>query len=540
MARIGINLYLLDQSGYAGGTFQFLKTLLTSLHQADINNQYILISHPDMLSFWKKEFPKFKVAGVQKFNSKAYIEYQFLYEQDESQLIKNNLWQRVCLTFKENSSISFFIKKIIKKFFQTIIKSSDELIYKNVETVIESYQINLWFCPMHQVSPLNLKIPVILWIPDIQHVQYPEFFDVQSLSRRSLDHAISVKCSDKVITISNFSRQEMIHHWKINPQKIQTIYLSYDVQTVEKYKTQKILKYLGVSFPYLIYPANLWPHKNHEILMQAMIKYNEELENPLHLVLVGYPTFHNIELKIKSYGEQYSWIHYLGYVSESEKMALLQEANALIYPSLYEGFGIPIIESMQLGTLVLASNCCSISEIVQDAGILFNPNNIDSLVEAIQKSEEKQNSQKLIDLGFQRMSSFKNEMIANQYIQLWTQCSSDQFHIHERPYVASANALESKKPMSLFFQSSGIQSIKVEGEISQSANIHILLNQTTIYQKKHEGLFQIQLSLSSQTESQIYQIEIYATSQGQYIKTKIHSLMIVSLKGYKIELIQNE
>jgi glycosyltransferase involved in cell wall biosynthesis len=157
---------------------------------------------------------------------------------------------------------------------------------------------------------------------------------------------------------------------------------------------QQVLARLGVGARrFLLYPANPWPHKNHRVLVEAFAAYRRAFPAAdLALVCTGAPgpaadalvawALEDARLPPDSFA-------FAGYLPEREFVALLQASRALIFPSLYEGFGLPILEAMACGKPVLCSNVTSLPEIAGDAALLFDPRDAAAIAQAIDRLESE-------------------------------------------------------------------------------------------------------------------------------------------------------
>jgi hypothetical protein len=134
---------------------------------------------------------------------------------------------------------------------------------------------------------------------------------------------------------------------------------------------------------YAFYPANMWPHKNHRLLLLALHRLRQMHHLTLPLVLTGdeLGEWGNLEALARHFRLQ-EQIHYLGYVPADEVPGLYRGAAMLLYPSLFEGFGIPLVEAMTLGCPIAAANTASIPEVVGEAALLFDPRQPDSIATA--------------------------------------------------------------------------------------------------------------------------------------------------------------
>jgi glycosyltransferase involved in cell wall biosynthesis len=197
--------------------------------------------------------------------------------------------------------------------------------------------------------------------------------------------------ADRVITISEFSRQSIIKHHHLPMNKVKVAYLSADERF---YCSDKIAQQPDHALPsdYIFYPANFWKHKNHDQLLQALRILHNEKGLDIHVVLTGYeqPNGYPLKSKIESYGLN-PWIHVLGYVSVEELAYLYRHARMLVFPSLFEGFGIPLVEAMAVGCAIVASNTTSVPEITGDVAELFDPTSPYDIANAIAKVWQYEN-----------------------------------------------------------------------------------------------------------------------------------------------------
>jgi glycosyltransferase involved in cell wall biosynthesis len=134
---------------------------------------------------------------------------------------------------------------------------------------------------------------------------------------------------------------------------------------------------MGVDGPYLFFPAHCWPHKNHAKLIEAFALIVPHIPKDLRLIFSGgpFPASHAAHDLIRQHGLSHRVTH-LGYRSAIEVQALLHGCFALVFPSLFEGFGIPVMDAIIAGKPIACSNCTSLPEIAGDAALTFDPHNI--------------------------------------------------------------------------------------------------------------------------------------------------------------------
>ena len=214
------------------------------------------------------------------------------------------------------------------------------------------------------LPPLDTP-PAATTVLDVQHEVFPEFFSRAELAYRRRVYGWTVRRSRIVITISEHARQALIERLHLEPERVRAIHLAVD--------HDRFTPDGRAREPFLLYPANAWKHKNHERLLAAYAEVRRERPE-LGLVLTG--VGHD-RLSLPDGAES------RGHVSLDELVELYRSAAALVYPSLYEGFGIPCVEAMACGCPVAASDVASIPEVCGDAAVYFDPLDPASIAEGI-------------------------------------------------------------------------------------------------------------------------------------------------------------
>jgi glycosyltransferase involved in cell wall biosynthesis len=241
--------------------------------------------------------------------------------------------------------------------------------------------------PFTVLNPRGLNIPSVLTFWDMQQEFYPQFFSPAELHLREKTYKPSAKEATRIIVSSEFTKQCLIERYKILSKKIDVIYIGYapeygildDFETLRKVK----LKY-NLTKPFMYCPAATWPHKNHKTLLSALrlLKVKHSFDGLL--VLTG------IAIKAQSeILEEIAWlglidmVRILGYLSYDELPYLYNLARMMVFPSLFEGFGIPLVEAMACGCPILCSNVTSIPEVVGHAGVMFDPLSSEEMAQKI-------------------------------------------------------------------------------------------------------------------------------------------------------------
>lgn len=223
---------------------------------------------------------------------------------------------------------------------------------------------------------------------------------------------IAVKRSQKIIAVSEFTKDDILDNFSVKSSKVVVTYEGVSSNLLvndddAKNNYSKIPSKYGILKPYLLYVGNAYPHKNLEWLIDSFFKHKERLDE-YNLVLVGKEDYFYKRLKEKvlDYGdEKFSKkIIFPGYVPDGDLIAFYQEATAYVFPSKYEGFGIPPLEAMANNCLVISSNAASMPEILGEAAIYFEPESEDGFIKAI---ENLKNEATVIDLKQKGLEQIK-------------------------------------------------------------------------------------------------------------------------------------
>lgn len=237
------------------------------------------------------------------------------------------------------------------------------------------------------IFPDVASFPNVLTMCDLQHIHFPGFFDPQEWKVRERLYRDSCASARHITCISEFTRQDLHRTYGVALEKMTTVWIIPSRAAwlrLPPARSRALLAGMGLAGRYLFYPAHPWPHKNHARLLEALGSIEGELPPDVRLVLTGRPfeAAHPARALIAERGLEKRVLH-LGYRSPLEIRALYANALGLVFPSLFEGFGMPVAEAMIAGCPVACSNTTSLPEIAGDAAILFDPANVGDIARAL-------------------------------------------------------------------------------------------------------------------------------------------------------------
>lgn len=314
---------------------------------------------------------------------------------------------------------------------------------------------------------VSKKIKIITHIHDVSFKAYKRFIKWSDLFFLKILIPLSLKRADKIIAVSKFTKYEIVKYYKVNPGKAEVVYNAVSSlfgkgrvrERFEKrekkgntqisnsfqitlnppfLKGEKLKEKYGLPEKFILYIGTLQPRKNIPMLIKAYVKIKNKIPD-IKLVIAGNREARNFDKKIyeviESFqippnppfpkGENSGDIIFPGFIEEKDKMDLIAMAHLFVFPSLYEGFGIPILEAMSRNVPVAASDIPSLSEVGDNAYAKFNPRGLDEMAKilytaCINKSLRK----KLINLGQSRARFFSWEKSAKKMLEIYKKLAS--------------------------------------------------------------------------------------------------------------------
>jgi glycosyltransferase involved in cell wall biosynthesis len=282
----------------------------------------------------------------------------------------------------------------------------------------EDLQPDLLLCPFTVPYFWRQGVPCVSVVYDLQHATYPEFFSAEQRLNRRLQIEDACTRSARLVCISEYVRSTLLATVDVRAERVVTIPLG--LLREDHGADTGVVGRLGVtSGRFLLYPANFWPHKNHLRLLEAL-RMNRQAHPDSHLKLVctGAPnalmrTLETAAAELLPPGV----VVFAGYVRDEELSALFDACAGVVFPSLYEGFGMPVLEAMARGKPVLCSNVTSLPEVSADAAIYFDPRDPRQIASAIDALGNRGRIADLVCKGQQRAAALgTGREMAAQYL----------------------------------------------------------------------------------------------------------------------------
>jgi len=286
-------------------------------------------------------------------------------------------------------------------------------------------RIDVFHATDHHIPKLK-GIPVVATLMDAIPLSHPEWGNPQLRWLKNALWKKTVTWADQVITISEFSKAEIVQHFGIPADRIKITYLGVDEKysiPIPAHLKAATLQKFKLERPFFLCVGTLQPRKNIERLLSAFDNLPDSVKAHFDLIIVGRHGWgvENLVTQLTQLSHNpNAHVKWLGGVSEADKLALLQSATSLVFPSLSEGFGLPLVEGFASGTPVIASNTTSLGEVAGSAALGFNPLQTEALMQAMQTMADNP------DLR----SEFAQKGRARAAEFTWAKCAAQTQHIY--------------------------------------------------------------------------------------------------------------
>lgn len=362
--------------GKLGGLENYTRGLINGLINTDSKNQYIILANTECENYWQNLPDNFTIYSCQISG----------------------------------------VKKAYRSFYERFL----------LKYILEKLNIDIYHSLAFGFLPKSQSFKKIITIGDIIFKHFPK--DLGWIQGKVMDYSVtsSSKTADRILTFSEFSKQDLSSQFKIPIEKIDVALLA---NTFFQKNTPEYVSYIkenNIPKKYIFSVVSTYYHKNLKRLLEAfyLLKKEKGIEHKLvitGLKMAGHSEFGEIIQKMKLEKE----IIFTGWISESVLDGLYANASCFVYPSLYEGFGLPVLEAMKAEVAVVSSNATSLPEVYGGAAFSFNPLVVEEMAENIMicLSDEKKRHQ-LIAKGKKQAAQFS-----------WQKCARQTLDVYEKVFV---------------------------------------------------------------------------------------------------------
>ena len=273
------------------------------------------------------------------------------------------------------------------------------------------------------VIPLLARCPSVVTIYDLSFLRYPQAF--RPFNRWYLSHftPLSARRAQRVIAISESTRQDVIRYLHVAPERVEVIHcgVSPSFRPLRASEVERFRRERQLFDPFILFVGTLEPRKNVELLVRAYARWRAQDPRAPRLVIAGAKGwyFETIFRTVTRLGLDNN-VFFPGYISAEELPLWYNAAGLFVYPSLFEGFGLPVLEAMACGTPVICSNASSLPEVAGDAAVLVAPDDEVGLAEAMRTVWESAGlRQTMIERGLARAREHTWTRVAVQTVQTY-------------------------------------------------------------------------------------------------------------------------
>lgn len=265
--------------------------------------------------------------------------------------------------------------------------------------------VDVFVSPVTQLPPfMPSRITKAVVVYDLGYMAYPQFYSTKELRLLNGKVRRSILQSDIVIADSQFTVDDVATRLNIPSSRVRAIKLAMDLPIVEPVIPQGI----DTARPYILTVGTTYGRKNLGIIIPVLKSLKERFHIDIDVTMTGKKGFvEEALLRVARTNGLEDRVHHLGYVTDNEKAAFMKHARAFFFPSLYEGFGIPVLEAMRYGCPVVCSNTSSLPEVAGDAALMFDPNISDDAANALHLLlDDPMLHDQLIERGYRNVQRF--------------------------------------------------------------------------------------------------------------------------------------
>lgn len=356
------------------------------------------------------------ISGVENYCLQV-VEHLLPLDKKNEYSLFYNAWQKQALPDFHYINSSWRYTRLPSKFLNLALKFN----FVKLEKLAVKNQAgpNIVFMPNLGQFSIEPETKLAVTVHDLSPVVVPEFYDLKRrLWHRFLGYRKAFARADLIFAVSENTKRDLMRLYDVPAEKIRVVYPGIDRKFFHPNLKPQVLRQVrnlyGLPGEFVLFLNTIEPRKNLANLIRAF----ELLPGPASLVVAGRPgwKYAKIFRQIKR-SPKAGKIHYIGYVAEEHKPALLKLARALVYPSFYEGFGFQPLEAMAVGTPAVVSQVTALAEVAGEAALLVNPYNVQDLAQALDLVlTDEPLRQRLISRGLKRALDFDWDLASQRIL----------------------------------------------------------------------------------------------------------------------------
>jgi glycosyltransferase involved in cell wall biosynthesis len=314
-------------------------------------------------------------------------EYLFLAHPEHDDWIRGYLGGPCRLLHTRRSYLNRRSRAIARALIERVPGIGTRFAVRPSDGTVEQAGIDVMHFPIQDA--FTTEVPSIYQPHDLQHLHLPELFSGWERGRREAIYRTHCERATLVVAMTSWGRRDFVQSYGLSPEKVTvvpggSVLREYPAPT--EADLDRLRSRLSLPESFLLYPAQTWPHKNHETLLEALARIRDENGITIPLVCPGRQTRHQRHIRelIDSLGLA-ATTSFPGFVSPLELRGLYELATALVFPSRFEGWGLPVCEAFDAGLPVASSTATGLPDVVGDAGLLFDPNDAGEMAHQLQR-----------------------------------------------------------------------------------------------------------------------------------------------------------
>lgn len=528
--RIGINVSWMAP-GEAGGMEWYVRNLIKELGAIDDRHEWTVVTSP---ANWH------------------------LFE------VPRRRWKKVAYIGEELSPFSYVVmtpprrptrRARVRRTLTWLRAPGMRRWYGGLNELLRRQNVDLWFCPLMYALPIETAVPVVNTIPDLQHEHFPDFFPPQELALRAMGYRYSCMKAAATIGISEFVARDLTTRYRL--ERAVGIRLALDPSyVVEREVTKQLVDHVRVKYrlehPFIYYPANGWRHKDHETLVRAF-RIIREKRRDLRLVLTGceFDVMDRLRPIFESVDEARA-VRHLGYVDRRDIAGLYAAASAMVFPSRFEGFGLPLLEAMNFGTPIVCSPVGSTPEVAGDAALYAGPGEPSAFAEAVLRLlDDEMLRERLVAAGRERVRRFSFTETARQTLAVFDQVLTGTWRASDlppfRPLIPHHWLLDGHSRW--YFHCAELREVRVR--VAQPTRLTELAEQRMTVRLNEQVVLEVQINAGREyaftitpppIDTDFHRVDITASAitpcRGELLSLQVRALTVVDSHGRPLTLVE--